>query len=311
MACSRTTSPRNKRTYPIPPCLSRLHVACHHPRATSSHMYAAHAICKVDVKYIPPFSRSDPVTLVFLLASDPAAPRTRCARRKPRPDVSPILHRTSSRLEHWEDTVIVLHGHGQDSCGASRSAESFIRGGGAPWQGKATSSNLMRGQPCLAAIWRPTRGPPFVKLAVERLNQLHSDQAARSKMCCPAGRIHFNVPSWSHAHAHAIPPTLEPHAPRLAARLQSPVPANPGRTLRDVEITSSPYTTQLDPKYPSFINCPLPCRACVRRHYYHIFLIQSLFLSQLHCNQHCCNTVYQREGRQILKYQYCLHLIHR
>lgn len=57
--------------------------------------------------------------------------------------------------------------------------------------------------------------------------------------------------------------TFEPPTPRLANHLQSPVPANPGRTLRDVEITSSSYTTQLNPKYPSFINCPLPCRACV------------------------------------------------
>ena len=119
----------------------------------------------------------------------------------------------------------------------------------------------MRGQPCLAAIWRPTRGPLFVKLAVERLYHRDSTQAARKELGSPAGRIHSNVPSWS--HVHASPPTLEPHTPRLAAHLQSPVPANPGRTLRDVEITSSSYTTQLNPKYPSFINCPLPCRACV------------------------------------------------
>lgn len=207
------------------------------------------------------------------------------------------------------ETLCGFCGRGEDAGGAGRSAEYLIRGGSAPWQGEATSSNLMRGQPCLAAIWRPTRGPLFVKSAVERLYHRDSNQAARKEMGSPAGRIHSNVPSWS--HAHAIPPTLEPHTPRLAAHLQSPVPANPGRTLRDVEITSSSYTTQLNPKYPSFINCPLPCRACVRRHSYHISPIESLFLSQLHCNQQYCNTAHRREGRQILKYQYCLHLVYR
>ena len=153
----------------------------------------------------------------------------------------------------------------------------------------------MRGQPCLAAIWRPTRGPLFVKLAVERLYHRDSTQAARKELGSPAGRIHSNVPSWS--HVHASPPTLEPHTPRLAAHLQSPVPANPGRTLRDVEITSSSYTTQLNPKYPSFINCPLPCflaETASRRHSYHTFshrkFISFATTLQLAILQYCTST---------------------
>jgi hypothetical protein len=147
----------------------------------------------------------------------------------------------------------------------------------------------MRGQPRLAAIECPTRAPPFVNLAVERLWNRRATKHSAAR--CEAR---------SRAHPLQRPPSVEyspkptpalPRTPRLATHLQSPVsaiPPGPSQAWR-----SPPHLTQPNSNpYPSFIN--YPCRAFFGHHSYHTFPVEVYFFTITvgtpPALQHCTST---------------------
>jgi hypothetical protein len=136
---------------------------------------------------------------------------------------------------------------------------------------------------------------------------LQPSTAQNSGSPAPAASTSASTLGCSLPQIYASPPTRATPSNSLAEPSSIRTQSDP----RSVEITSSSYTTQFTP-IPELDKLPL--QSLLRRHSYHNSprrkFISSTSTLALHTLYNNNRTAHQREGGQILKYQYCLHAAH-